>query len=316
MEMIRDNETEGITPAKLAKETNLSRQAVQAHLKKLTSEERIYKTIAGNNTRYFPQNNLLNDTDLFAITMADRFMAMIDKRLIPPLEEMDLLKGIPADQPLHQYPDIDFSQTKANPSSHHFFLKAISGMSVSEDYCKNKFTNGNIIERNLYEFINRVGAYIAYIFIESLRPIPKDTDATENKKKERTLLLVNKAIPVERLFRKFCLLLSELGIMRNMDLHISEDGMSEELQLNQSSFDSLSDSFKRMYPRVYNALENFWFNSRKYHLKRHSLFAKYSKCIHKWEDYHLYKIGNCYICNKCHLMKERKVKGRGKNKEK
>ena len=168
-----------------------------------------------------------------------------------PRSKKDLLKGIPADQPLHQYPDIDFSQTNPNPSSHHYFLKAISGMSVSEDYCKNKFTNDNIIERNLFEFVNRVGAYIAYIFIESLRPITNDTDATENKKKERTLLLVNKAIPVERLFRKFCLLLSELGIMRSMDLHITEEGMSEELQLNQSSFDKLSDSFKRVYPRVY-----------------------------------------------------------------
>ena len=226
MKIIRDNEDEGITPAMLVDKTSLSRQAIQGHLKELSSEARIYKTKHGNETRYFPQSNLLNDTELFAFTMADRLIAMIDKGLVPPLEGFDFFKSIPVDQPQYQYHDIDFTQPNPKPSSHTFFLKAMSGMSVSEAYCKTKFTDDCIIERNLFEFVNRVGAYIAYIFIESLRPLPKNTDATENKKKERTRNLVNKAIPVERLFRKFCLLLSELGIIPSEDnFHVSKEAL-------------------------------------------------------------------------------------------
>lgn len=190
----------------------------------------------------------------------------------------------------------------------------MSGMSVSEKYCETKFTNDNTVERNLFEFINRVGAYIAYIFVESLRPNPRHLDITDNKKKERSYHLVNKAIPVERLFRKFCLLLNQLEIITPAEQSgLSEGDLSEELyQLDESSFDKVSDSFRKVFPRVYGALENFWFNSRKYHLKRHSLFAEYSKCIHNWEDYYLYKIGTCYICRKCHLLVERKVMGQTK----
>ena len=44
---------------------------------------------------YFPKDNLLNDTDLFAFTMADRLVNMIDKESVPPLKELDQLKPIP-----------------------------------------------------------------------------------------------------------------------------------------------------------------------------------------------------------------------------
>ena len=46
---------------------------------------------------YFPKDNLLNDTDLFAFTMADRLVNMIDKELVLPLKELDQLKSIPAE---------------------------------------------------------------------------------------------------------------------------------------------------------------------------------------------------------------------------
>lgn len=318
LNIIRQDETEGVTPDSLRSRTHLSRQAIHMHLKILSSEGRVYKRRRGNRVRYFPQNNLLNDADLFAFTMADRLMYMIDKELVPPLKESNILKSIPGDQPLYQYPsDIDFSQLNPKPGPHEFFLKAMSGYSVSEDYCTTKFTNDNTVEKNLFEFANRVGTYIAYIFIEALRPVATDRDVTEIKKEERIDYLINKAIPIERLFRRFCDLLRELGIMSSIeDSYLSGGNVSEQLELNESSLGKLSDSFRRVYPRAYKALENFWFNSRMTHLKRHSLFGEYSRCRHKWEEYHLYKIGRCYICNKCHLLAERRVGGRGKNKKK
>ena len=54
-----------------------------------------------------------------------------------------------------------------------------------------RFTNDNIIERNLFEFVNRVGAYIAYIFIELLRPLPGWSSISEKKEQsESTIWLI------------------------------------------------------------------------------------------------------------------------------
>ena len=314
MNFIHQYETTGVTPDKLKNITNMSRQTVHAHLRVLSSEGKIYKMKVGRERRYLPQNSLLNDTELYAFSMADRFMLMIDKDLVPPLEQFDFLKSVPDKQPLYQYPGIDFTQAIPNPSAHTYFLKAMSGMSPSEVYCKTKFADDNIIESNLFEFVNRVGAYIAYIFIESLRPVSKDKAVTENAKKERTRYLVKKSIPFELLFRKFCLLLSQLGIIDSNDFSlIPEKTVPEEpYELSESGFKKLSDSFRRVYPRVYDALENFWFNSRMFHLKRSSLFASYSKCNHKWEDYDLYKIGRCYMCRKCHVLSEKKVRSKNR----
>lgn len=325
LELIRRRENEsqrenqGISPSQLLKKTNLSRQAIHGHLKKLLSEQRIYKKRMGNEMQYFPQNSSINDAHLFGFTMADRLMFMIDKGLVPPLEQSDFLKNIPPDQPLYQYPpDIDFSRQNLRPTSHDYFLKAMSGDSVSEDYSVTKFTNDNTIEKNLFEFVNRVGAYIAYIFIEALRPLAMEMNATENKKEERIRYLINIAIPIERLFQRFCQLLGQLNIMRSVkNLYNSEESVSQTSQLKEASFEKLSDSFRSVYPRLYDALENFWFNSRMTYLKRHTLFAENYRCIHKWENYHLYKTDlRCYICSKCHLMAERKVEGRGKNVQK
>lgn len=316
MEEIRKNEDVGISPTQLKEETNLSRQAIHDHLKRLVLEKKIYGKRAGNTMQYFPQNNFLNDANLFAFTMADRLIYMIDKDLVPPLKEFAISESIP-DRPLYHYPsDIDFSQPNLMPKSHDYFLKDMSGDSLSEDYCETKFTN-DILEKNLFEFANRVGAYIAYLFIEALRPVAKDMNVSENKKKERIRYLIDKAIPIERLFRRFCDLLGQLDIMRSVDdLYNSGGSESEELELNEAGFVKLSDSFRTVYPRIYKALENFWFISRMTYLKRHSLYAEYSKCVHKWEEYQLYKIGRVYVCNKCHLLAETKVEGRGRSKEK
>jgi hypothetical protein len=312
LDAIRKNETIGITPGRLKNTTNFSRQTIQAHLKILSLEGKIYKTKVGKERRYFPQNSLLNDVELYAFSMADRLMAMIDKGLVPPLEQFNFLESIPDKQPLYQYPDIDFTQTNPNPSAHSYFLKAMSGTSPSEVYCETRFADDNIIESNLFEFVNRVGAYIAFIFIESLRPVSDEKAVTENAKKVRTRYLVKRSFPIERLFRKFCLLLNQLEIIDSHDSSpVPEKEVPEEpYELSESSFERLSDSFRRVYPRVYEALENFWFNSRVFHLKRSSLFASYSKCNHKWEKYNLYRIGSCYVCLKCHLLSEERIRSK------
>ena len=312
MDTIRKNETIGITPGRLKNTTNFSRQTIQAHLKILSLEGKIYKTKVGKERRYFPQNSLLNDVELYAFSMADRLMAMIDRGFMPRLEQFNFLESIPYKQPLYQYPDIDFTQANPNPSAHSYFIKAMSGMSPSEVYCKTKFADDNIIESNLFEFVNRVGAYIAYIFIESLRPVSHNKAVTENAKKERTRYLIEKSIPIERLFRRFCFLLGQLGIIDSNDFSLipEKDVTEEPYELSESSFEVLSDSFRRIYPRIYEALENFWFNSRTFHLKHNSFFARSSKCNHKWEKYNLYRIGSCYICHKCRTLSDEKVRGR------
>lgn len=327
LDIVFQNEEWGISPHFLrtrlkSNGLELSRQAIHDHLGRLISEDKIYK----NGSLYYPEKSILNDFKLFAAVMAQAFMFMIDKSLMSSLQNSNFSEAVPVDQVLQNHGDINFSRSimaqasqvsdkspvinfsrfLPSPSSRDLFLKDLSGPSISQDYLDSK-SDDDYVKRNLFEFVNRVGSFIAYIFIESLRPIPKSMHVTEHKKKVRPLYLINEGIVLEKLFARFRLLLLELGIIKNTgELYQSEDVN----ELDESNFEKLSSSFRSIYPHVFQGLENFWFNSRAFHLKRNKLLAKNSKCTHKWENYYLYKIGTCLRCKRCHILVEKKKRKR------
>jgi hypothetical protein len=102
------------------------------------------------------------------------------------------------------------------------FSKTVRGISVSERFCKTKFNKITLNEKYLFEFANRIGALILYIFIESARPLEefddmiKDHFKTRNSKTDRlqrkTMLssdLIHRAIDIDRIF--------EISFMRIID---------------------------------------------------------------------------------------------------
>ena len=76
-------------------------------------------------------------------------------------------------------------------------------------------------------------------------------------------------------------------------------------KLGKADFDSLSGVFKRVYPNIYEGLENFWVNSRKAQLDIHTTLARADEsCDHKWDETFIYKYNKslCYLCRNCHLL--------------
>jgi len=81
---------------------------------------------------------------------------------------------------------------------------------LSQSLCKTNFAKDKLNEKYLFEFANRIGAYITYILIESLRPLGQFdilTATSEDDKlkriKRRALLssdLINMAINMKRIF--------------------------------------------------------------------------------------------------------------------
>jgi hypothetical protein len=51
------------------------------------------------------------------------------------------------------------------------FCKRVAGISVSKSISKGKITKDNINSIYVFEFANRIGAYITYLLMESMRPV-------------------------------------------------------------------------------------------------------------------------------------------------
>lgn len=81
-------------------------------------------------------------------------------------------------------------------------------------------------EKHIFEFANRIGAYIEYIFIESLKARNQKTD---NDAK----VIIDNAIDLNGIFRDFCNLFSKENPNR------------------------ISDAFRKVYPAA-GILEKFW----------------------------------------------------------
>jgi len=62
-------------------------------------------------------------------------------------------------------------------------FKRTTGISVSHRYCKTNFIGKELTkEKCLFEYVNRIGAFITYVFIESMRP-RQDGGITDDVKK-------------------------------------------------------------------------------------------------------------------------------------
>jgi hypothetical protein len=68
-------------------------------------------------------------------------------------------------------------------------------------------------------------------------------------------------------------------------------------ELDSHDFTKISNIFETVYPVIYQALENYWLDE--IHLEME--FSK-SDCEHEWDHKPIYKLGNYYLCRKCHQL--------------
>jgi len=300
-EVIRKYEHNGARPKEIIKETGLSKESVHNHLQVLQNKKRIHK----QNHRYYPQNHILNEMINFSSHMKECIPMLISKSVIesdPQVEEY--LKRYPK-QGLHKPiktnlpKKISFSlDTKLAPELHMYFFKMVLGSTISKSYCKTDFASKSSLEKCIFEFANRIGMYIMYILIQSLYPL--DLEILELKDKDRAELaqiLISKSISTGEIFDAFRQLITELG-MTDCDLERNEHRAL--FQLSEGNFKILSNAARSLYPKIFDGLENWWFNSTTYALKVNTSMAMTSSCQHQWTELYIFKYGMCKLCTKCY----------------
>jgi hypothetical protein len=272
---------EGVFPYQITESVNISpkptRQTIHAHLRALLLERRIYQ----KNRRYYAEDSDLNSINLFARVMKDGGMSLIDPYLIYPPKDF-----------------IDLTNSKSTP--YHELLKRVYGISLSRKFWNSTFTKHNLHEKYLFEFADRIGAFILYIFIECMRPIDHITLAHE-KKNVLASDLIHRAINLEEMFDSFCSFLNESGLITCDE---TRNHKRLPFSLDKIHFDKISEIFRKIYPGIYEGLEKYWLSSRQSWIKIDTNLAINEKCNHKWEEtyIHKYKLGKYYLCRKCHLI--------------
>lgn len=142
----------------------------------------------------------------------------------------------------------------------------------------------------IFEFANRIGAYILYVFIESLRT--RRNVKSEGVRFALTEKFLKEAIPLMDLLREF---------LYSLPIDSKEKGYYE---LNQGTFNKLSEVYNDLYPNIAKSIEE------NYQLFCNSLFQsvndyvikRNSNCSHKWEKILIHKIGDLYRCRICNRI--------------
>jgi hypothetical protein len=175
-------------------------------------------------------------------------------------------------------------------------MRMLCGPITSEKYCKTSFRMKESLERCLFEFSNRIGAYITYIFVQSLFPL-QESKLSYKDRSEVCKSMVQKAISTEDLFMFFRDLITQLGLTNNDSEKVFE--------LSDNNFKAISKGLQNVYPHLYIGFENWWLHITLNTLALDAWSTKSSTCVHEWHKEYLFKYGPCYHCKKCnHLSTE------------
>jgi hypothetical protein len=196
----------------------------------------------------------------------------------------------------------------------------------SDEFCKTKFGNSSIndYEKFFFDFANRLGSYILYIFLESMRSSQFDNRKMEKgstkqnlRKKSLSMEFVNKAINLEMFYNIFRERLKELEFDRILldnsrkklpdypdETHARNFNNSEFIEMENDDFKRVWKSYRKIYPTVYDGLKKYWDEAtlsvgRDLDVQE-SLFKIRSKCKHEWNEIKIYKKeGKYYECLRC-----------------
>jgi hypothetical protein len=272
---------QGVYPHEIATGVlpELTRQTIHNHLRELIREMKIYK----ERGQYFPNDWFINAIITFA-----SFMQEHGTRFIDPYDVMN---------------DYVFYEDTAGPYDE--LSKRTSGITVSNKYCKTYFKDKDSAEKYLFEFVNRAGAFISYIFIESMRP--RETKLiSDSSREEMSQYLIQDSINIPDLFDRFCLFLNEMGLLKQeVSLGIGKTRVNT-VELDKKSFNKLSKLFRNIYPGVYEGLESFWKCSISDKITIDSKIDRFQKCDHRWKERYFYKYKKLCFCPKCNSIANQK----------
>jgi hypothetical protein len=174
---------------------------------------------------------------------------------------------------------------------------------ISDNFCEIQFcdSQSNQTEELFFETVNRMAAFIAYMFLESMRPLDaynanQTTKITEHKNKF-SATLIRKAIDLDDLFNAFC-----------YSLLIRPDSKTDKL--DKHIFNKVYEASKAVHPKIHEGFRQYWSSSARHTTLKNLLVTREilmetrsPPCKHRWEEFRIYRIDEKYhICKNCNLM--------------
>jgi hypothetical protein len=200
---------------------------------------------------------------------------------------------------------------------------------ISQEHCKTMFGKSEHYEQFFFDFANRAGAYMVYIFLESLRPSEWDNhrivgnkEKQNNRKKSLSNELIRESINLELLFKIFRVRLNQLNSNPLLDKKAKKGQVlaketndkiyenPEFLEFDPIQFKHAWSKFKIIYPNLYNGLEMCWNQATFYAGVEATIpvLGNYRRlyCPHHWKEVKVYKSKEKHFeCHRCHtLVKE------------
>ena len=189
------------------------------------------------------------------------------------------------------------------------------GSSPSPNFCKTNFNSQHSTEEDIFEFANRIGAYVTYIFIQSmkLRPSVNQTENNQKERNEKADILIHNAINLKHWYEHFCELFIDTVVTGREELTLVKDRLYQReqeetkkiiqyLELDQKQFNKFSRAFQNVYPGIYGGLEASWCKVVEDSITTEQYFANRIKreCKHRVEETKIYKYPRrCYWCKNC-----------------
>jgi hypothetical protein len=252
---------EGKSVSELVNYTKRNRDTIYEHLRVLLREKKVEKIkVDGKDHR---MEYRVTDSDQVSKEGFARGMRSIGKKMIYPIW---LKPDIIAKNPIPEYtflPDVNGNVTGA-PIGYDYYPSSVYGVTkpeakfyekmsredvtVSRNYCQTKFSQIEKKERYVFEFVNRVGAFIMYIFIESLKALSEKSN-DDNPKTAITKLIIDNAIDLNGIFGVFCNLFEKQNPKEISKAFKNVYPAGEILVKYWSDFLQLSRRFKKEHER-------------------------------------------------------------------
>ena len=112
-------------------------------------------------------------------------------------------------------------------------------VTISSKYCQTKFRVKEEKERRVFEFVNRTGAFIMYVFLKSLEALTKN----ENSNSKST---IDNAIDLQSFFKEFC--------------HLFQIITTPKFRLKEEDLQEIYIAFRNVYPAA-EILEKYWLDT-------------------------------------------------------
>jgi hypothetical protein len=141
------------------------------------------------------------------------------------------------------------------------------------------------LEKYIFEFANRIGAYLVYIFIESFRS--HRNDKSDDVRSVLTEHFLKEALPLMDLLADFLL---------SLPINATEKGY---YKLNEGAFKKISQVYENLYPNMTKSIEGGYRTVCDVLFPRNDEIKENNNCSHKWKKKYVHKIGDRYLCRKC-----------------